>query len=108
MQRFDVVRYREDLWSVMSNGQAVYYFNTPEEADDAALSLEKLSGVCCRYLGEEDRHRRSPEQWSLFSDTTEVSSPMAAWTRPRSCTCLAMSWWGLHKGCHSPATQAPI
>jgi hypothetical protein len=108
MQRFDVVRHQEDLWSVMSNGQAVYYFTTPEEADDAAFTLENLSGVCCRHLSEEDAHRRPLEQCSLFGDTVGALAPPVAWTRPRSCTCLAMSWWGLHKGYHSPATQAPI
>ncbi len=105
MQRFHVVRHMEDLWSVMTNGQAVYYFTTHEEADAAALGLESLSGVCCRYHGEEDAHRRAPETCGLFGDA--ASSPLATWTRPRSCTCLALSWWGLHKGCHSSATQAP-
>ncbi|WP_457092617.1 hypothetical protein [Microvirga sp. P5_D2] len=105
MQRFDVVRHREDLWSVMSNGQVMYYFTTPEEADDAAFALEKMSGVCCRYLGEEDAHRQPLEQCRLFGDVISSSAPPAAWTRPRSCTCLAMSWWGLHKAGYSPATQ---
>lgn len=107
MQRFDVVRHQEDLWSVMSNGQAVYYFTTHEEADDAAFTLESLSGVCCRHHGEDDTRGRTLEPFSLFGDAAGAASPTAAWTRPHSCHCLALSWWGLHKGCHSPAMQTP-
>ncbi|MGO4388526.1 hypothetical protein AB4Y85_13410 [Microvirga sp. 2YAF29] len=101
MQRFDIVRHQEDLWSVMTNGQAVYYFTTPQEADEAALALESLSDVCCRHHGEEDAHRRVLEPCSLFGGAAGTSSLPAAWTRPRSCTCLTLSWWGLHKLRHS-------
>ncbi len=79
MQSFEIVRHREDLWSVMSNGQIMYSFSTPEEADDAALMLERLSGTCCRFLNDEP-------------------CPRGAF-RPRYCTCLSLTWWELHKRC---------
>jgi hypothetical protein len=107
MQRFDVVRHREDLWSVMTNGQAIYYFATHEEADDAAVTLENLSGVCCRYQSEEDAHQRAMETCSPLGDKIGASISAPTWTRPRSCHCLALSWWSLNKGCRSSAVQVP-
>ena len=105
MQRFDVVRHQEDLWSVMTNGQAIHYFATHEEADDAAVTLENLSGVCCRYQSEEDAHHREMEPCSLFGDAAGTSISAATWTRPRSCHCFALSWWSLHKGRRSSIAQ---
>ena len=39
MQRFEVIQMREDLWSVMYQGQTLYQYTTEEEARWAALAL---------------------------------------------------------------------
>lgn len=97
MQSFEVVRHREDLWSVMSNGQIVYSYSTLKEADDAALILERLSGVCCRYLHEEHHSCGALRLGDLLDGAESLSPPPVPFCRPHFCACLSLTWWGLNK-----------
>ena len=44
MQRFEVIQLREDLWSLISQGQTLSSHETEKEARRAALALAKNMG----------------------------------------------------------------